>query len=786
MKEREKNIRMGKPVKNPLKRRILRELRDEWRKYLVISLFLVLMVGFVSGMYVANGSMTQALSDGVTRYNQEDGHFELSKEADEETIETIESGKVADFKASPVTLYENFYRDQDEDDDADGSRDATIRIYQNRTDIDEACVMSGRLPENENEIAIDRMHADNAEIKVGDTISAGGEEYQVTGLISLVDYICLYEKNTDSMFDALNFDVGVVTADGFERLSANIHYDYSWKYEDTPEDEREENTRSKDFTKVLAAQCALSGNELKDYVPAYTNQAIQFAPEDIGSDKVMGGVLLYILIAVIAFIFAITISNTIAKEATVIGTLRASGYTKKELLRHYMAMPVIVTLLSALVGNVLGYTVFKNVVVSMYYNSYSLPTFVTVWSSEAFLKTTLIPVALMIVINYVVIRSKLSLSPLKFLRHDLKKMRRRKAMRLPDWGFLRRFRMRIFFQNLAGYLVLFVGITFVMLMLSMAVGFPDSLAAYQDSATDNMIAKDTLVLTRTTDADGNTITTQNSDAERFSMTALLYKNGYTDEEISVYGLEDDSAYVSLSSLSEGEVCVTSSWCEKYGIKIGDTIKLQKKYEDTSYTFTVKETVEAEGSLAVYMPNAAFNEIFDRDEDAFNGYLSDSEIQDIPEKYIANEITEEDVTKISRQLEHSMGNYMRYFEVLCVLLSAVLIYLLTKIIIERNEDSISMVKILGYENREISSLYQFTTTIVVLVSEVISILIDFYIMKAFFAYYMKQMEGWFTFVITPIGFLKMFGFVFFAYLFVMVLDFKRIRKIPMERALKNVS
>ena len=46
-----------------------------------------------------------------------------------------------------------------------------------------------------------------------------------------------------------------------------------------------------------------------------------------------------------------------------------------------------------------------------------------------------------------------------------------------------------------------------------------------------------------------------------------------------------------------------------------------------------------------------------------------------------------------QLDHSMGSYMTYFQYLCVLLSAVLIYLLTKIIIEKNENAISMVKIL---------------------------------------------------------------------------------------------
>lgn len=44
-------------MKNPLRKRILRELKVEWKKYLVIALFLILTIGFVSAIYVTNGSM---------------------------------------------------------------------------------------------------------------------------------------------------------------------------------------------------------------------------------------------------------------------------------------------------------------------------------------------------------------------------------------------------------------------------------------------------------------------------------------------------------------------------------------------------------------------------------------------------------------------------------------------------------------------------------------------------------------------------------------------------------
>ena len=59
-------------TKNPLMKRIPRELIGDWRKYLVVSLFLILTIGFVSGMYVANESMLSAATSGAEKYKLEE------------------------------------------------------------------------------------------------------------------------------------------------------------------------------------------------------------------------------------------------------------------------------------------------------------------------------------------------------------------------------------------------------------------------------------------------------------------------------------------------------------------------------------------------------------------------------------------------------------------------------------------------------------------------------------------------------------------------------------------
>ena len=790
---------MKKRTVNPLIKRIPKELIGDWKKYLIVFAFLVLTIGFVSGMYVANESMMKAADESVTKYEREDGHFEWSEKADSDLIKDVESGEQVDMSAItgkeeedasdvPVIIYENFFRNEKEDNNNDGKNDGTVRVFAKTDNINLACVLDGRLPENENEIAVDRMHADNVDMKVGDTIRVGGEKFEVVGLIAYVNYSTLHEKTTDLMFDAIKFDVAMVTDEGFDRLGESIHYAYAWKYKDAPADEKEEKALSDDFRKVLAAQTMLHGNELKDYVPSYGNPAINFATDDMGSDMSMGGVILDILIIIIAFIFGVTISNTISKESSTIGTLRASGYTRGELVRHYLSMPVIVTFLAAIVGNILGYTVFKNVVVGMYYNSYSLPTYETVWNPDAFVKTTVVPIILMFVVNLIVIVRMLRHTPLQFLRHDLKKSKRKKAIRLPHWKFMSRFRVRIMFQNISNYLILFVGICFIMVMLAMAVGMPDTLTYYQKHASNLMFTKYQYVLKTYQNADGSIVTTDNEDAEMFAMKSLVKRSDALDEEISTYGVVDDSRYIEISdleSLEKNEVYISNSYADKYGIVIGDTIKLEEKYTDDSYNFKVCGIYDQCQSIAVFMSIDQYRKVFDLDDEAFSGFFSDAKITDIDSDMVASTITKRDITKMCDQLDHSMGSYMQYFQVLCILLSMAMIYLLTKLIIEKNENAISMTKILGYENREIASLYLLSTTIVMIVIDVLTVAVGVWVMNFAWKEILMTYSGWFSFHMETISYVKMFAFVLIGYVIVMILDFQRIKKIPMDQALKNV-
>lgn len=796
-------------MKNPLRKRLPRELKGELGKYLVVFILMVASIGFVSGFLVADNSMLIAYNEGFEKYNIEDGNFRTAEQVHKTQREEIE--------ALGVKLYDNYYVEEPLD---NGS---TMRFFKNRQQVDKVCLMKGELPARTGEIAIDRMYADNNNLSVGDTLRSGKRTWKITGLVALSDYSCLFQNNNDSMFDAVKFGVSVVTEEEFDSLEQEkLQYNYSWIYDEKPKTEKEEKEVSEDLMEDMGKIVTLEA-----FVPRYLNQAITFTGDDMGGDKAMMIMLLYIIMVIMAFVFGITISNTIRKEAGVIGTLRASGYTRQELILHYMTLPVLVTFVGALIGNILGYTVLKDVCADMYYGSYSLPTYVTVWNGEAFGLTTLVPVVIMLVVNYGVLRHKLKLSPLKFLRRDLSGRKQKRAIYLsPKMKIFSRFRLRVIFQNMSNYMVLFIGILFANLLLMFGLLLPSALSHYQVEIQNNMLAKYQYMLQVPVSAvSGNKFDglisqlefymdsrTDNEDAEEFSAYSLNTLPGkYKSEEVLLYGIEPDSRYVTIdfnntkdkkdeavnkekadnkntanAEKESAAVYISSAYADKFLLHVEDTITLKEKYEKEKYSFKIAGVYGYTAALCVFMPRSELNDIFDLGEDYYSGYFSDTELTDIKSQYIGSVVDLDALTKISRQLDVSMGSMMGMVNGFAIMIYMVLIYLLSKIIIEKNAQSISMVKILGYTNGEISKLYIMSTSLVVVFCLLLSLPLETVIMKVLFREMMlSSISGWITLWIDPMIYVQMFAAGIITYGIVALLEFRRVKKVPMDEALKNV-
>lgn len=754
---------MTKKMKNPLNRRLPRELKSEFGKYLVIFLFFIMVISLVSGFLVADTSLHTAYLDAFDKYNIEDGNFAYAEEASDDAIAAIE-------KDGKVKVYANFYKEEDTDD-----FESTFRAFGERNDIDKVCLLDGDMPKADTDVAIDRLYAKNHDLEIGDKFGVAGKDLTISGIVALSDYSTLYQNASDMMFDNDKFGVGIMTDAGFAALRENhLHYNYSWSYDTAPEDDAEAKDMAEDLMPILA-----ENGMLTNFLPEYLNQAIIFAGDDMGGDMSMILAFLYIVIVILAFVFSITISNNITREANVIGTLRASGYSRGEMVRHYLIMPMLVLLVAAVVGNVLGYTWLEQIFANQYLASYGLTTYEVLLNPQAFVLTTVIPMILLFIINFVMLTVKMRISPLQFIRRDLSKRKKKKAFRLnTKIPIMRRFQMRVIFQNFPNHIMIFFGVFFANFILMFGMILQPMLVHYQNTITDNVLSAYQYILKTPTE-------TETDGAEKFCFGSLdTLPEKRSSESVSLYGVKPDSDYVKLHS-SGKKVDISTAYAEKYGVEKGDTITLKDPYGSDKYKFEVGGIYDYPSTIAVFMEQDLFRQTFDYDSDYFNAYFSDQKIKDIDDALISTEITVDDLTKTSRQLIRSMGSMMNLFLVFGALMFVLILYLLSKIIIEKNAQSISMVKILGYNNREINRIYLHSTTIVVILCILITIPISSLVMKEVVEVVFFEYSGWITYYMPAVTYVEVAASGIICYAIVAFLLNRKVKKIPMSDALKNV-
>ena len=133
----------------------------------------------------------------------------------------------------------------------------------------------------------------------------------------------------------------------------------------------------------------------------------------------------------------------------------------------------------------------------------------------------------------------------------------------------------------------------------------------------------------------------------------------------------------------------------------------------------------------------------------------------------------------------MGGMAVLFQGFGVIMFALLLYLLSKVVIEKNAQSISMAKILGYSDKEINRLYIRTTTIVSVVSLVVTIGLCIVLLKAICEIVFAEYSGYLEFYMEPLDLLKVLAAGLITYAVISFFQIKKIKAIPMTDALKNV-
>lgn len=815
-----------------LYKRVFRDLKSHFLRNIALFILLTIMISVTSGFLIVSESTAARNNQLMTSGQVEDGQVYLAAPMSESIEHSISKNDITIEKMNRI--------------DAKLPHNKILRLYGNRDNINLPIISNGRLAKKSNEVALSANYIENNHLRLGDEIRVPGDYFvdlkertlKIVGVYVSPDYNSPFQKNSDFMFDNINFGIGLVSKDLASKFNpGKTVFQVSYRFKDaelrpvnnvkigvkkTPISKANQQKKKKIENDFLAR--VSSDGTLLGLLRAEDNKSINYMMDDMGGDRPMMMVLGALMVILIAFLFAVASSNKIVEDSEIIGTLLATGYRKSEILKQYMATPVIVTLAAALCGNILGYTLLVKPYSTVYYRSFNLPAFKALFNSQALLLTTVVPIIIMLFINYAYLVKSLKYSPLDFLRHSISKKKYRKIQPFKFADFKTRFRFRVLINSIGDYIIMAIGIFIISILLFYAFSASPTFDKFSKASSAGLVSKYQYILKSpvpleaigsdsgaTSDSgidshsnidSGSSISSHsNTDlesnnasdsgikqqAEKFTISSgsVYMRIRKSNEEISTMGISDNSLYFKNLNLSKSDnnVVISDGLAKKAEKDVGDYIKIKNEITGKTREYKISAIYKYEPALTAFFPREQLNKIIGKDNGYFNGYLSNQKLN-IDEKFLANTVDKETVSDAGKTLKNIVGPMLDVFTYASLTFFFVFIFILTKIIINKNRLSIAYLKIFGYTRREISLIYIMPTTVVLILTFILSWPLQKKLLGYISFVAFSKFAGYFELAISSTLFFKAFGYALLIYILVCIGQVYNISKINYGEVLKN--
>lgn len=779
-----------------LYKRVFRDLKSHFLRNIALFLLLTIMISVTSGFLIVSKS-TAAKNNQLMKFGKvEDGQVYLAAPMSESIERSISKSDIS---------IEKMYRV-----DAKLPHKKILRLYGNRDNINLPILIIGCLAKKQNEIALSANYIENNHLKLGNEIRIPGDYFvdlkertlKIVGVYVSPDYNSPFQKNSDFMFDNIDFGIGLVSKDLASQFNpGKTVFQVSYRFknsnlrpvnnvqigvEKTPISKANQEKKRKIENDFLAK--VSSDGTLLGLLRAEDNKSINYMMDDMGGDRPMMMVLGALMVILIAFLFAVASSSKIVEDSEIIGTLLATGYRKSEILKQYMATPVIVTLAAALCGNILGYTLLIKPYSTVYYRSFNLPAFEASLNIHALILTTVVPIIIMLLINYTYLIKSLKYSPLDFLRHSISKKKYRKIQPFKAASFKTRFRVRVLINSIGDYIIMATGIFTISLLLFYAFSASPTFDKFSKASSTGLVSKYQYILKSPVPLKAiGSDSSIKEQAEKFTISSasVYMRIRKNNEEISTMGISDDSRYFKELRLPKDEkhVVISDGLAKKAEKDVGDYIKIKNEITGKTQKYKISAIFKYEPALTAFFPREQMNKILGKEEEYFNGYLSDEKLE-INERFLATTVDKETVSDAGKTLKNIVGPMIDVFTYASLTFFFVFIFILTKIIINKNRLSIAYLKIFGYTRREISLIYIMPTTVVLILTFILSWPLQKKLLGYISFVAFSKFAGYFELAISNTLFFKAFGYALLIYILVYIGQVYNISKINYGEVLKN--
>lgn len=684
--------------------------------------------------------------------------------------------------------------------------------YNKDKNINKAYLVEGKLPTNNLEITMLPKYAKLHDINIGDNYKIGDTEYKVVGFTYAPDYIYPLVSYSAIMFDEKTNNVIYINSDNYDNVSGVEEKTFSIFYHDNIE-------RKFDFAEMMTEKESIKENDITKILKEENVTMSIFAGTRIGrisslqlefnTDRLFANYFLYLLLGIAVFVIAIITKKRIEDERLQIGVLKSLGYSPFSIAVSYLVYPIIGSLIGGLLGYIIG-SLANGPLANLYVSYFIIPLADFKINPKYLINCLVLPTVLLSILSYLIALFMLRKKPLYLLREgsNLKvnifsKLVNKITSVLP---FKYRFKYSLAFRSLPKLLIVgltsfFTGMLIVLTLIGMNLMqnlidksfsginydymiYTNAVETEQLDDAADYILNAGLPIKEVLDKDGNKI--KIDDDLNISITAVDQTSKYLD----ILDNENNSIK-NLLTLEDG-IIINRNMQNLYNIEVGDTLVLglDEKFNKT-ITYKVVGICEEFMNISGYIDRLNFSKKVGYDKASYTTMLSkdtnyssldklDSNIVD----KIATVINFKDMKdNISSSLEKY--NASIYIVILFASIMAfVIIAVIANIVVEENKKIISLMKVMGYKNKKISSIVLNIYTPIIIVSYLLSIPAMIKLLERIVSVLAGDMEMTIPITLSPA--LAVTGLValLIAYYFAIYLSKRVLNKIPLALSLKR--
>ena len=658
-----------------LNKRYKRNVRSNLSFYLSI----VLLTALVTCLHVAFES-----SYGV----QQESFDELIEEANLEDAEFVTMMPLEDIdaieKEYDVTLERQDYIDLDVDGD-----DSEVRVFSDDNEINRLRVQEGDMLSSEDEILLNGLYMERHGIDIGDSIKIDGREYTVCGTVIRTDYLFCLKNVTDTFSDSDMFGIGVVKSSVFEEYDESEKATvYAVKYGD--------DTDVAEFRRYINDEYGMLS-----YLSIDNNTRVQSPIDQFNELKYTVNTILPTTMLFMVVLISVVLGRKIKNERKMIGVLNALGYRRLELALHYSLFGAIPALLGGILGSVAAYPLLGYLSAVLVEDKMEVFYEVTSISPKSAAEAIVLPVIAYTIAVFVTALVNMRGSAIEMIKGLSKAGKKNYGLRKSRLSFRTKYKIRAIFGHFPRTLLVVFGIALGGVLVAFTFACVDSISRYVNEsvyATGDFEYEYFLKAPESGAPDEGSAVTGASfevkdNADLITMMGL--------DEDTLLKVEDENG--NKIDLEDGKYYISQMSSYAYDLKTGDSITLVNISDLEEYEIEIAGVFVNGSQSLIVSDRDTVNELLGLPEGTYNMVMSRESI-DYKDSELLREVSKKSLAEsLDKTINQGMHDMLMPISVIAIVISVITTYLMVNILLNESTTVVSMLKVLGYRDREINSV-----------------------------------------------------------------------------------